>query len=426
MPAPSNSRSTWIIALGSAITLWLAFPPIHFWPLAWVATAGWCWLVAQPTIQAKRPYRLVYVAGLVHWLLVMQAVRLPHWSAYFGWLALAAYLAIYIPLFIGLARALVHRMHVPLCLACPIVWTGLEVVRSYFLSGFAMALLAHTQYERPVVLQVAAIGGAYAVSFLLMFFTASLTQTLFTVYANRDKPLSLRLGALWPLVLSSIVMGAAIFLGRAELHKTIVANAQIERAGKPDNRVSVALIQGCVDTTFDETMNPQDTLKDYRRLTIDTMKHNPDVDLIVWPESMQTVLWFDVGQGALIDPDFQGSEAEFQAQLKYGADVCRHEARWFARNFNTAALFGSPSFQFGNHPLKRYNSALWFDAAGNKAGRYDKMHPVMFGEYVPLGNIFPFLYRLTPMGNGLEPGEQPLAVTVPLNQADDEADTDRI
>jgi len=37
--------------------------------------------------------------------------------------------------------------------------------------------------------------------------------------------------------------------------------------------------------------------------------------------------------------------------------------------------------------------------------RYDKNHPVMFGEYIPFGKMFPFLEAMSPM-NSIEFGEE--------------------
>ena len=65
------------------------------------------------------------------WLLTIHWLRLPHPALYLGWLALSAYLAIYLPVFVGLSRVAVHRFDLPLWLAAPVVWTGLELARAH-------------------------------------------------------------------------------------------------------------------------------------------------------------------------------------------------------------------------------------------------------------------------------------------------------
>ena len=42
-----------------------------------------------------------------------------------------------------------------------------------------------------------------------------------------------------------------------------------------------------------------------------------------------------------------------------------------------------------------------------RVARYDKCHRVAFGEYVPLADVFPWLYRLTPLPGGLNAGSGP-------------------
>jgi len=61
----------------------------------------------------------------------------------------------------------------------------------------------------------------------------------------------------------------------------------------------------------------------------------------------------------------------------------------------------------GDHRARRYNSALLISDEGQVVARYLKMHRVMFGEYVPFGEWFPWLYTLTPMGEGLTAGQSP-------------------
>ena len=44
---------------------------------------------------------------------------------------LSFYFAFYLPVFVGLSRVAVHRLRVPVILAAPIVWTGLELARGH-------------------------------------------------------------------------------------------------------------------------------------------------------------------------------------------------------------------------------------------------------------------------------------------------------
>ena len=53
-----------------------------------------------------------------------------------------------------------------------------------------------------------------------------------------------------------------------------------------------------------------------------------------------------------------------------------------------------------------YNSAMIFSADGHRVGRYDKIHLVPFGEYVPFQNLLSFAHKLTGRVSSFSRGEQ--------------------
>ena len=171
-------RSTFGQALASAVALWAAFPPCDLGWLAWIAPVWWLLLIRRGELPGRRPYRALWLAGFVFWLAALHWLRLPFWATGFGWVALAAYLAFYLPVFIGLTRVAVHRGRIPLILAAPVVWTGLELARAHLLTGFPMACLGHTQYRWIELIQVSDLAGAYAVSFVVMFVAACFARIL--------------------------------------------------------------------------------------------------------------------------------------------------------------------------------------------------------------------------------------------------------
>ncbi|HTN76876.1 MAG TPA: hypothetical protein VL096_16575, partial [Pirellulaceae bacterium] len=169
---------TWSLALVSSLLLWVALSPLGWSGLAWVAPIGWLLLIRSERLTGWRPYFVLWCAGLVHWLLVLEGIRTAYWALYFGWIALAMYLACYLPAFVALTRFAVQRWRAPLVIAAPLVWAGLELFRGYFLTGFALALLGHTQVGFTPLIQVADLAGAYMVSIVVMCVAAGIAQAL--------------------------------------------------------------------------------------------------------------------------------------------------------------------------------------------------------------------------------------------------------
>ena len=70
----------------------------------------------------------------------------------------------------------------------------------------------------------------------------------------------------------------------------------------------------------------------------------------------------------------------------------------FANKLGVPALFGSVLVRpvDDERSYVFFNSALATDSDGNVKGRYDKTYLLAFGEYLPLGETFPILYRWSP------------------------------
>ena len=87
----------------------------------------------------------------------------------------------------------------------------------------------------------------------------------------------------------------------------------------------------------------------------------------------------------------------------------------YAKSYGTNWLVGvdkqvvTPSAVTGT---QYFNCATLLDARGRVQDTYAKMKPVLFGEYVPFAETFPWLYRLTPLPVGLTAGQQPLVTSV--------------
>ena len=275
-PAQAGDAPLWCsptlgLALAGGALLWLSFPPLNWWPLAWLAPLPWLVLIGQPQLAGRRPYLAIWLGGFAYWLAMLYGISQAHPALIAGWIALSWYLAFYVPIFIWLARVAVHRLGVSMVVAAPVVWVGLELIRGHLITGFSAGLLAHTQVQWLALLQIADLAGAYAVSFVIMLVAACLARML---------PLVGQRWTFWPAGVAATALALTLGYGTFRLRE-IPPKANREP-------VRVALIQGSLDTVFGVD-RVDETFAHYGRLTSEARAAQPRLDLVIWPESMFAV-----------------------------------------------------------------------------------------------------------------------------------------
>jgi apolipoprotein N-acyltransferase len=369
------------LGLLGSVLLWAALPPLGWWPLAWTAPIPWLLIIRRKDLAGAKPYAALWVAGCCFWLGTVHWLLLPHPATSLGWLALSGYLGVYLPVFIGLGRIAVHRLRWPLMLAAPVIWTGLELAQAHLLTGFNMASLGQSQYRWIELIQISDLAGGYFVGFLVMFGAACLARAL---------PWERSSWTVRPLIGLAVVLVAVLAYGHVRM-------ASGERRPGP----TISLIQGSIDTEMKTRPGEQQQVfEQYFALSQKAHAAEPKTDLIVWPETMFRFPLFTYTDDARVPPGEAWTLAELHERAKENG---RGLAR-LAHELASPLLIGIDTIHYNSQGMERYNSALFVGRTGELGPRYDKMHPVLFGEYVPLAKRFPWLYHLTPLGGGIECG----------------------
>jgi apolipoprotein N-acyltransferase len=298
----------------------------------------------------------------------------------------SCYLAFYFAIFIGLSRVAVHGLHITPVVAAPVVWAGLEWARAHFLGGFAMAAVSHTQYRWPALLQICDIFGEFGVSFLIVLVGACLACMI---------PLAAQRRACWHAIPLAGALAATFAYGHWR------GGEQTTRPGP-----QVALVQGSIDIEmkYDPKLG-QHIFDEYYGLSREAVDAHPDLQLIVWPETMFREPWFTFDKDYQPPPTARWTPQQVEARSRLAVEST-------VARLDVPCLIGIDAIHHTSGGIENFNSALFTDRAGDVLARYDKCHLVPFGEYVPFADMFPWLYRLTPLPFGSRPGTEPLAIDV--------------
>ncbi len=414
-------RSCFGHAIVAAALLWTALPPCNLWPLAWVAPVWWVLLIRRSGLKGEQPrpaafsptsgrralrpivavvaflrwlldgdhpYRGIYLAGFLFWCAALHWLCLPYWATGFLGLLAAFYMGFYLPVFVGLCRVAVHRMGVSVIVAAPVVWAGLEFARAHLITGTTLAALSHTQFRWIRLIQVADLFGAYGVGFVVMLGAACVARMV---------PCDGRRWAVWPLAPAVAVLTVTLLYGQYRI--TEVAPPQ-------QPAVRVALIQGCIDSTFKADQAMAKTIhREYHGLSREAVNEFGRLDVIIWPETICRYFWITLEPGARMPGC---SEVKSRAL----AEEHRRCIAGMAHDLATPMILGLDALHFGSEGHQQFNAAILISPDGTSQGPYHKQHLVLFGEYVPLARHLPWLYELTPLSDGVTPGESPVTVQV--------------
>ncbi|HIQ20754.1 MAG TPA: apolipoprotein N-acyltransferase, partial [Planctomycetes bacterium] len=393
--------STLAPAVAGGALVWAALPPCHLAPLAFLGPVAWVTLIRQSQLRGGRPYAALWCAGCLFWLAALHWLRLPHWLTIFGWIAMGIYMGCYLPLFVGLARVAVHRLRVPVVVAAPVVWMGLELAQGHMLTGFTMGHLGQTQYRWVALIQISDLAGVYGVGFIVMFVAACLARAL---------PLEGQPACWWPLAPAAALLAAVLTYGHLRM---------VPPGGKAAARV--VLVQGSIDTVLEPEPGSREKMHShYYELTREAMRRfgRGGVDLIVWPETV-FYGWLVTEPGGAgkvaLEAKLSPRQRTSRANLLAMDQLVRQEMKRLAAEFGAPMLVGVNRKEFTPEGVNNYNAAALVRRHGQVAGVYDKMHLVMFGEYIPLADRLPWLVQATPLnrlGIALQPGRRPVAFRV--------------
>ncbi|MCA9049786.1 MAG: apolipoprotein N-acyltransferase [Planctomycetaceae bacterium] len=414
------ARSVFGVTAATGVLLWLSFAPMEIAAAAWPALVPVCQLLRLRSLP-KRAFPAAGVAGFLWALVTLQWMRLGHVAMYGALAALAFNLSLYFPVFIAGGR-LIRRTRLPLWLVVPLVWTSLEFLRAFLLTGFSWYYLGHSQFAWIDLIQISDLTGAYGVSFLVAMSSGALAEFVPAAWLVRLRlaataaevdSVGFRTKSAGVLLTAGLVIACCVY-GRGQQPS---AEPSANSAGEtiPAGPV-VAVAQG--NFTPEVKHDPEQwyrMVREHDLLSRRAAGLRPE--LIVWPETMFPV-HNQVVEDGVSDNDLiaflpmmgSGSNSE-EARLmieRRRSGYARELLANRSQEAGAAMLVGVLTEVARKNSLVLFNSAAFIRPDLGYVGRYDKIHRVIFGEYIPLRSVLPWLAKLTPWGAGfgIEAGDR--------------------
>jgi len=375
-----------VLAFFAAVLLILSFPNGNQPWCAWVALVPW--LLLLDGVDGRRAFwwsyaiGVVFFLGSIYWLvhvtvlgLIILSLYLGLFFAVFGW----SVRRLLLDRACGMRNAECGvKSHsaprtphpafsaVSSLFAIPSAWIIIEWVRSHLLTGFGWNLLAYSQTPILPIIQLADVTGAWGVSWLLVAVNVALARLVRT----RGRARNMAIGVL-------ALVAVAWAYGLARLARPASSQS-----------IAAAVVQGSIpqEEKWDEVHAPQ-IVHTYQRLTRQAAATHPQI--IIWPETSV--------------PGYLGLDEPLTTQV-----------RQLAEEVQTPLLVGAPMGGFGSGVFEMTNSAALMVPGYGIQTRYDKLHLVPFGEFIPLESMFPWMRDVLPPIGAFVAGRNHTLFVIPV------------
>ncbi|MDR1686751.1 MAG: apolipoprotein N-acyltransferase [Desulfovibrio sp.] len=270
-----------------------------------------------------------------------------------------------------------------------LAYGGFEVLNSVLFSGFPWLTLSSAFAFFPVMLQGAAYAGGYALSAAYAVAACLCASALKALPAESTSLVGAALHERAALIGTALMIPAALFVCGAQ---RLDPDARNGEDGGAQTRLRFIAVQGNIDQSrkWDRAFQ-QATVEHYIRLSEQALAEDAGrragedalpVRLVVWPE---TAVPFHFSRRRELDDPVRRFAARHAVYLGFGSIAADTDEQGGAR---------------------LHNSLFLLSPKGRIAGRYDKVHLVPFGEYIPLVDDIPFLRGLL-QGMSFSPGTTP-------------------
>lgn len=365
-------------ATGSA--MWISAPNMDLWPVAFVGWLPLLWAIHN------RPRRHAFfygwIAGFIavfvgfFWmseLLIRFAdFQLPVAAAITGLFALALGLLWALPSW--LTNLLTARTGRTTLLVFPMAWGFFELLMAS-VSIFPVHMALSWAWQ-PLWIQTAELGGALAVSFVMVAINAALWELLRVWLERRE--IDRKLAAIAAAWLIGIPAYGWIRIKQVE--------RQMEEA--PSLRIGVVQGNFGIETYATSRMKPL-LLAELQRVTAALQKEGAEV--VLWGETAYPY-------------------ARFSRQ--HETDLRPGDPRRIQRGFDVPVIVGLITRDATGQNPYAWNTAWVLDRDGRWGDRYDKNYPLMFGEAAPPGLDPEWYLDTIPSASHLNRGEGPATLEV--------------